>query len=175
MEYLMTREDVMAIPEKYLPMMVFSDNLRSLLSWGIKVHEEGNYNHFMWLIRPGTIASQNMLFQKQPVRDYFAKYRMKFWYCPYWTPEQRKTLIDAIEADLAQPWYKRVYDCLAIVGQALHLDFLQTPGIDICSDKGGYLKLVDLYYDLNHPDPEEINRWLMTQKRYKVYGRYMPD
>lgn len=175
MEELLTRDDVMAIPAGRLPMPVFSDNLRSFFSWGIKVHEEGCYNHFMWLIRPGIVASQNATFTEEPIRNYFKKCRLKFWHRPSWTPEQRKTIIDAIAADLAKPWYRRLYDPLAILGQVLHMDFIQTPGIDICSDKGKYLALVDVNYDLTHPDPEQINHWLMEQRQYEVYGRYMPD
>jgi hypothetical protein len=175
MSEIMTREDVMKIPAGLLPMPVLSDNLRGFFSWGIKVHEEGCYNHFMWLIRPGVLATQNCLFQAQPVRDYFAQYRLKFWHCPAWTAEERARIVAAIEADLAKPWWKRTYDCLAIVGQALHMDWIQTPGLDICSDKAAYLRLVDLYYDLQHPNPEKVNWWFMTRPPYQVYGRYVPD
>ena len=174
-EILLSREDVMNIPERLLPMVVFSDNLRSFFSSAIKQHSEGNYNHLMWLVRPCVIASQNYLFQSQPVQDYFNGFRLKFWHCPEWTPAQRKQIIDAIDADLAQPWYRRMYDYLAIVGQGIGISALQTPGIDICSDKGKYLKLVDLHYDLAHPDPEDVNHYLMMQRKYEVYGRYLPD
>jgi hypothetical protein len=172
-QILLSREDVMAIPERLLPMVVLSDNLRSFFSMAIKAHSEGCYNHLMWLIRPGVIASQNLTFQAQPVRDYFNGFRMKFWHCPSWTPEQRKAIIDAIETDLKKPWYKRIYDFVAIIGQGIGIPSLQTPGIDICSDKGKYLN--DINYDLKHPDPEQVNHWLMTQRKYEVYGRYMPD
>ena len=174
-EILLSREDVMNIPERLLPMVVLSDNLRSFFSMAIKAHETGCYNHLMWLIRPGVIASQNLTFQAQPVRDYFNGFRMKFWHCPEWTKKQRAQIIEAIDGDLALPWYKRMYDYLAIVGQGIGIPSIQTPGIDICSDKGGYLKLVDPNYDLEHPDPEEVNHWLMQQRKYEVYGRYLPD
>lgn len=172
-QILLSREDVMAIPERMLPMVVLSDNLRSFFSMAIKNHEQGCYNHLMWLIRPGVIASQNLTFQAQPVQEYFNGFRMKFWHCPSWTPEQRKAIIDAIETDLKKPWYKRIYDFVAIIGQGIGIPSLQTPGIDICSDKGKYLN--DINYDLKHPDPEQVNHWLMTQRKYEVYGRYMPD
>lgn len=35
--------------------------------------------------------------------------------------------------------------------------------------------LVEVRYDLVHPDPEDVNRWLMTKKNFEVYGRYLPD
>lgn len=174
-QILLTREDVMAIPERLLPMVVFSDNLRSFFSSAIKQHSEGNYNHLMWLVRPGIIASQNYLFQSQPVQDYFNGFRMKFWHCPTWTAEQRNTIINTIESDLKKPWYRRIYDFPAIIGQAIGITSIQTPGIDICSDKAKYLELVDLYYCLKHPSPEQVNHWLMERREYEVYGRYMPD
>ena len=174
-EILLSREDVMNIPERLLPMVVLSDNLRSFFSMAIKAHETGCYNHLMWLIRPGVIASQNLTFQAQPVRDYFNGFRMKFWHCPAWTAEQRNTIINTIETDLKKPWYKRIYDFPAILGQAIGIPSIQTPGIDICSDKAKYLEMVDLYYCLKHPSPEQVNHYLMERREYEVYGRYMPD
>lgn len=180
-EILLNREDVMNIPREKLPMIVLSDNLRSFFSFAIKAHEKGCYNHLMWLVHPQVIASQNKLFQAQSPREYLDAFRLKFWWNPHWTMKERKKIIDAIDADLVKPWYKRMYDPLAIVGQATGIDSIQLPWLDICSDKGSYLSLVDLYYDLVHPDPEQVNHWLMQQRtddckfKYEVYGRYMPD
>lgn len=176
MARFLTRNDIIAIPENYCPMPVLSDNIRSLISWGIKVHEKGNYNHFMWYLGHGLVASQDAVFHVAQVKDYFKRNRLKFWYCPSWTAEQREMILNAVRTDILKPWYKRLYDPLAIVGQLIHFDRLQIPGIDICSDKGAYLKLVDPNYSLKHPDPENINAWLESQNgKYQVYGRYVPD
>jgi hypothetical protein len=178
---LLSREDVMSIPREKLPMIGLTDNLRAFFSTAIKIHEKGCYNHLIWLIHPEVIASQNTLFEAQSPREYLDSFRIKLWWCPYWTLEERRKIIDTIDADLVKPWYKRMYDYLAIIGQGIGADWIQTPGVDICSDKGKYLKLVDLYYDLKHPDPEEVNHWLMQQRtpdnkfKYEVYGRYIPD
>jgi len=175
-EVFLSKFDILNIPDELCPMPVLSDNLRSFISTGIKVHESGCYNHFMWYVGHGYVASQGFLFKFEPVKDYFKKNRLKFWHCPLWTIEQRKQILYAIKRDVAKPWYKRLYDPVAILGQLIHFDRLQIPGIDICSDKGAYLKLVDPRYDLTHPDPENINAWLTAQKgRYQVYGRYVPD
>jgi len=174
-EILLDREDVVDIPREKLPMVVLSDNLRGFFSWAIKAHETGCYNHLMWLVAPGVIASQNFLFQAQPVRDYLDAFRLKFWWNPSWSPEQREKIISAIDRDVTAPWYKRIYDVPAIIGQAIGITSIQTPGIDICSDKGKYLKLVDLYYNLKRPNPEQVNHWLMERRDYEVYGRYVPD
>jgi hypothetical protein len=172
---LLTRNDLENIPQVMLPMPVLSDNLRSFFSWGIKAHEEGCYNHFMWMIHPGMLASQNILYQSQPVKDYVEQCRLKLWYCKTWTPENRHTVIKTIEDKLNQPWYKRLYDVPAILGQLTWKE-IHMPYMRICSDYGDYLHICDPTYDLHHPDPENINHWLEKRNdRYEVYGRYLPD
>jgi hypothetical protein len=173
---LLTAKDLENIPQEALPMPVLSDNLRSFFSWGIKVHEEGCYNHFMWMIHPGMMASQNFLFQSQSVKDYTKGCRLKLWYCKQWTAEDRHTIIKAIEDCTNKPWYKRMYDVPAIIGKLFYQNWFVIPGLKICSDYGYILKLRDPEYDLPHPDPEEVNHWLEARPdRYEVYGRYLPD
>ena len=174
-ELLLDQQEVMDVPQNLLPMVVLSDNLRSFFSFAIKVHEQGAYNHMMWMIRPGVLASQNAVFQEQSASKYLSRYRLKLWCCPSWTDEERKLIVDAIATDISKPWYCRIYDPIAIIGQALGIDDMQIPGADICSDKARYLQLVDKEYDLDHPDPEDVNRWLMGRSKYQVFGRYVPD
>lgn len=176
MNEILSRDDVLAIPDELCPMFVLSDNMRSLMSWGIKVHERGSYNHIMLLMPGGRVATQDLTFREVPVTEYLkGRHRLKFWHCPLWTVDQRHTILANVYRDLDRPWYKRIYDPLAIVGQLVRLDWIQTPGLDICSDKARYLALVDPLYDLAHPDPENVNRWLEESRRYQVYGRYIPD
>lgn len=173
-EVFLTAYDLTQIPQSLYPMPVLSDSLRGFFSWGIKVHEQGNYNHFMWLIRPGVLASQGTFFSEEPLRNYLDRYRLKFWMTS-WNDKQRATVMAAIYTALGQPWYKRIYDYPAILGQLFWHEF-QTPGLSICSDHGCYLKLVDPTYDLRHPDPEQVNHWLVEHPaNYQVYGRYVPD
>jgi hypothetical protein len=80
----------------------------------------------------------------------------------------------AIEDHLKKPWYCRLYDVPAILGQLVWHD-MQIPGLQICSDSGDYLARVDERYNLSHPDPEQVNGWLEKHPDYEVYGRYMPD
>jgi hypothetical protein len=171
---LLSKSDIMAIPQDKLPMAVLADSLRSFFGWGIKVHEQGAYNHFCWLVRPGWVASQEWLFSLLPVSDYFDKARLKLWHCPGWTAAERKKIIDALDADLARPWYRRVYDVPAILGQLVWHE-IQIPGLSICSDKAGYIRLNDPSYGLRLPDPAQVNTWLSEHEKYRVYGRYVPD
>lgn len=158
-------------------MPVLSDNLRSFLGWGIKVHEGGCYNHFMWLIEKGTLASQGFWGYKiEPLDDYLGGYRLKIWDLFGFTEEHKQKVLAAIKVELARPWYKNCYDVLAYPGQLLGIHWLQTPGMEICSDKAKYLRLIDGSFDLKYPDPEQVNTWLTEHpEKYKVYGRYTPD
>ncbi|MFC1895602.1 hypothetical protein ACFL0Q_02920 [Thermodesulfobacteriota bacterium] len=74
----LTRQDVLDIPQRDLPMLVLSDNLRSVMSARIKEHESGCYNHMMWMRRPGFFASQDRLFREVPAEKYLDRHRFKF-------------------------------------------------------------------------------------------------
>lgn len=162
-----------------LPLFVLSDNLRSFFSWGIKAHEKGFYNHFMIMHRPGYFASQNIIFREVPVENYLDYHRLKFWTNIYWTPLEKKFLIRKIQKDLKKSWWKRLYDPIAIIGQFFNQEWIQIPGLDICSDKSKYIKYVDQEFNLKHPSPTDINKWFNDPKQYQrgyfVFGRYVPD
>jgi len=174
-EFLLSQEEILNIPSDLMPMPVLSDNLTSFFAWGIKSHTKGAYNHFMWLVEPGIVASQGFTFSKESIEKYFKGYRLKFWYDPDWTSLERLVIQAYIDRSLNRPWYSRLYDWPAIVGQLFWHKF-QTPGLKICSDYGEALKEVDSNYDLECPDPTQVNKWLEKYpEKYKVYGRYVPD
>lgn len=171
---ILSAPDVWAIAD--FPMAVLSDNLGSPIAGAIKGHTVGSYNHFMWLESPGYFASQDLTFKRIPVDDYLkGRHRLKFWWNPSWTQAQREAITAGLRKDLSKPWYRKVYDWPAIIGQALGIKWLQTPGIDICSDKARLLALVDFRYDLKNPDPQDVNAWLQNTYGYEVYGRFIPD
>lgn len=170
----MTSEEVLNIPAKLCPMMVFSYGVGDPIATVIAIKEKGMYNHFMWLIAPGVLASQGLTFKEVPLEEYMKRHALKFVH-KKWTKKERYRILSAIHIELAKPWYKRMYDPLAIFGQLFNLEWLQIPGVDICSDKGKYLKLIDINYDLKHPSPTNINNWMKQQKDYIVYGRYRLD
>jgi len=171
---ILTAQDVLNIED--CPMAVLSDNLGSPVAGAIKGHTRGAYNHFMWLIEPGTFCSQDLTFKRVAAGEYLkGAHRLKFWTNPSWKPNQREAIIAALKKDLDKPWYRKLYDWPAIIGQALNWRWLQVPGIDICSDKARLLALVDFRYDLENPDPQDVNAWLERTYGYEVYGRYIPD
>lgn len=172
----LTIEEIMNIPEAVFPLAVLSDNQFSPVAGAIKGHTKGAYNHFMWMHRPGFVASQDMTFKEVPVKEYLeGEHRLKFWHNPSWTLEQRRAIVNGLKKDLEKPLLYRLYDWLAIPGQWLGWKWLQFPVVDICSDKARLLALVDFRYDLESPDPQEVNAWFERTHEYEVYGRYLPD
>ena len=172
-----TSSAIRDIPEKYLPLFVLSDKLNSPFSFAVKRHESGFYNHCMWYHRPGYFASQDWIFHEVPVTQYLKTHRLKFWTNLGWTKFQRLIIRARIEMALNKPWWKRLYDPVGLVGQALNLNWLQIPGFDICSDKGRFFRYVDRGYKLAHPSPPDVNRWLKENKNpgYTVFAVYDPD
>ncbi len=173
----LSAEEVLKIPQELLPLMVLSDDLYGLFALTIRQHQQGCYNHFMWMHWPGFFASQGLFFEEVPAQKYLqGRHRLKFWHCPGWTPQERGTIIDAIAKDLAKPKLKTRYDWLQILGIAVGLRYLNLPGLRICSDYIEYLRLVDKGYDLKpHPSPPEVNCWLEEHEHYQVYGRFYVD
>jgi len=175
----LTKNTLRNLLPNILPLFVLSDNLRSFFAAGIKRHEHGNYNHFMVMHRTGFFASQDWIFREVPAEKYLEYHRLKFWTNKEWKKIERKLLIRKIKRDLEKAWWRRIYDPLAIVGQAINQEWIQIPGIDICSDKGRYLKYVDYTYNLKYPSPSDVNKWFQEKeqekRKYRVFGRYSPD
>lgn len=175
----LTPKDIRNIPAEDLPLLVLSDNIRSFLSWGIKMHQRGSYNHLMWMRKPGFFASQDTLFKEVPVDKYLkGRHRLKFWSI-HFSEGSKNFVRNMIHTDLCRPWYKRLYDPLQIVGKLFRIPILQLPYTDICSDKAKYLRYIDRKFDTEldrHRSPSEINRYLQGREdSYFVYGRHVPD
>lgn len=179
MKILLDRRAIFTIPKEFCPMIVLSYGIGDPIATAITMKEKGFYNHIMWLLKPGVLASQALTFKAIPVDLYLKRHTLKFVYNENWTDEDRENIRRAILIDLAKPVYKRLYDPVAIIGQLLNFESLQIPGLDICSDSGKYIKVVkDNKFDLKHPSPTNINNWIKSQppeRGWKVYGRYRPD
>lgn len=182
MDYL-TLEDLANVPEEKLPMLVISDNLQGLFGLLIKLVTKSFYSHFMWLYRPGVMATQSWWFHDREVTS-FKKNSLKVFWCPTWTPEQRQTLIQVIDKCISQGAWDTRYDVLGVIGQFLGWDWLQSEKHQYCSEHISKLALVDpnALEWLKHvrPTPEEVNIWLKEQKnedgsdKYPVFCRVVP-
>lgn len=178
-ERFLTLQEIKDIPDEFRPMLVLADNIRGFFSLGVKIRTKGSYGHFMWLLPEG-FASQAWTFHVAKVEDY-AGCILKFVFNPSWTADQKARMIAAIRADLARPWYKRIYDFPAILGQLLGWDWLQYGRAFICSERIVYLRLTepeaDEWLKVDHtPTPTDVNLWTKARSdKYKVWGRYSPD
>ena len=172
----LTKEDVLNIPKELCPMMVFSYGIGSAIATAIAIREHGLYNHFMWLLKPGILATQSKTFHEVHVEDYMERHALKFVYGKEWGRKERRILRNVIATDLAKPWYRRLYDPVAIVGQFFGTEWMQLPYFDICSDKGRYIREIDPEYNLKRPSPTNINNWTKARpEAYMVHGRYRLD
>jgi hypothetical protein len=180
MDRYLSRDELLQIPQQLMPMPVLADNLRNIVSAAIKIHTSGAYGHMMWLIAPGTLASmQTNGYKRVKLESFLDGDRLKLWWCPDWSDKQRKAILDAINKELKKNWWQgNRYDFISYIGQLTGLKWIQSPfaNVDVCSDKGKYISLVDHDYNLVNPDPEQVNKWLENhQPKYQVYGRYTPD
>jgi hypothetical protein len=174
-EYL-EEETVLKIPEEALPLAVLSYTATSPFAFGIVNIRKSAWNHFMWMHRPGILASQDWYYREIPLQNYlgFDK-RLKFWHNPNWTTVDRFDITNRIQYWLNQPKWKTRYDVLALMGQALNQVWIQNPLVRICSDYGSILResRVDINYNLKHPAPDQVDAWFTEHSdKYAVYGRY---
>ena len=147
------------VDQKDLPLIVLVDEKRGFLSWIIKNHSEGNYNHIMIQVSQDFFASQDFAgFRKVKVETYLKdNIRLKFWQAIKMTDMQKETIFSAIERDLKAPWWKRRYDFLGIVGQFIYIKWLNNGRTKYCSERvRDYFK--DVISIPNHPTPSDINR-----------------
>lgn len=173
----LTEKQLSRIPRKDLPLLLLSDNQRSWISTAIKRHQEGYYNHLMWMHEPGYVVSQGWTIKEEPIDKYLLTHRLKFWTCNAWSVEDRLVIRKYLFGLTRLPWYKRMYDPLQILGKWIGLNWLQIPGnMRICSDHADILAVVDLNWAVGlHLSPPEVNRKMIESDRYRVYGRYVVD
>jgi hypothetical protein len=171
----MERDEVLAIPKEHLPLMVLSSSIISPMNFGISLKRKTIWGHFMWMHKPGLVATQNWTYCERPIQHYLGfDRRLKFWSNPNWTIGEKTALLTQIQTWLDKPAYTTIYDFVAIAGQALNLVWLQNPATKICSDYGSFLKEsgVDPDYNLKYPAPDQVDDWLNSNSKYRVYGRY---
>lgn len=177
-------EDIKRIPESDLPIIVYCDG-GSLFGWLIRRIDKSMASHLQalaWIDGEVKICSQGLTFTTHPI-DQMAGYNSKLIYNPVWTDAERKRLTEAIKYRLALPWYKRLYDVPGVIGEALHVDWLQVGWFDFCSEFIAIrlLALVDPAFaewlkDNPSPTPREVNLYCKRHNPpYKVYARYSPD
>lgn len=172
---ILTGDEILTIPKKDLPLLVLSFNYRNIISTLINIRKKSHYNHFMLYHRTGYFASQGTSFKSEPVENYLKHHRLKFWYNPNWTEDDKVRMQNQIKKWLVMGTVRSRYDWIAIIGQLIGVYGLQNPYTRICSDYADVLESVDSDYNLRHPAPNDVNNWLSNNSQYQVYGRYIRD
>lgn len=152
--------DPMTFPQGQLTFILCND-AQGMLGWFIKWFTKGNYCHAMLSRRQGFVCTQNDLYKEVPLSNYLISSEgLKFWVIKNLTLEEFEIINNAITSDLAKPWWNRFYNYLGLVGQALHLPWISTPGQDICSQRDAeYLRLLPrLSFIPEHPSPADLDR-----------------
>lgn len=162
---------------KDFPVFVFSDDLRSSFSFGIKVRTQGNYSHTMIMVFPQEVVTQGLTYKEIPLKDYLkSRYILKFWYYTKITQEEKRAIFEAVYKDLHQSWYKRSYDFLGVLGYALNIRWLQNPAKKYCSERvAAYLRLISAVKDKIplRPSPTELNAILKSIPEMKILGYWL--
>ena len=161
------------------PVFVFSDDMRGFLSWGIKAHTSGSYSHGMVMIRPDKVVTQGMTYKEIDIGIYLTgRHRLKFWKYNGLSKPKKIEIITKIEDDLSQPWWKRRYDFLGIVGQFIKVPWINNPWINFCTERlSGYLRMIPEIKDKipKHPSPADLNKLFKTIENMEVIGRFYGD
>lgn len=160
------------------PVLVMEHDEQSAAGGAINVLSHGNWNHVMWLISPTEFATQDPIgFHVVPVAKYInnpAK-RLKFYAIN--DPFRREALMREIRRKLALPWYKRRYDFLGILGQALHIPWLQMPwGAQYCSEEAAsdLNKCCGMILD-PQSTPSQIDRCMAQYPYIQLLGYWFED
>lgn len=139
-----------------LPCFVFSDETSGLIEFLIKFRTKGDYNHVMLQCRPGFFASQGNTYSEAPLSRYMNKgKRLKYVEVLGLTPVQKKLVVASVNKKLALPWYRKLYDWLGIVGQATGLPWLNTPGLNYCSEDAPSHFMFMAQLGLDDADPKK--------------------
>lgn len=173
-----------------LPLIVFSDHTSGLIEFFIKFRTRGLYNHVMWMARPGFFASQGNTYSEAPLKRYMKPgSRLKFVAVLGLSPTQRGLIYASIGKKLKEPWIKKRYDWLGILGQATGLTWINTPWLEYCSeDVPQHLKYVAKHMSDDseiakvirgipqHTSPQELMEYCQAHPNvFKTVGKWESD
>jgi len=174
----LTKMEIQSLSLDHYPMLILSDNLKSWVSKRIKQHTHGQYNHAMWAIRPGWVASQGLLYCEKSIDEFLTDHhRLKLIGSLGWTPFQRNRIRNAVNVRLCGSVYRRSYDVLGILGQAVRLRWINVPWRNYCSESAIQIlsQILDTHELGKHPSPADIDRWVNVHPcKINILGIYDP-
>jgi hypothetical protein len=139
---------------------ILCNDAQGMLGWFIKWYTKGNYCHAMLSRKPGFVVTQNDWLVEKTIDAYLIRSEeLKFWRINNLTQDEFNLINNAINADLAKPWWNRMYNYLGLVGQALHVPGISMPGQNICSQRDAeYLRMLPRLDAVvpEHPSPADL-------------------
>jgi hypothetical protein len=170
-------KDVRHIDETLLPCLVLTDNLMSFFGLITRKHTKNHYTHGMWMDKPGEVASQNWFYERCLIDEWLdGRFRVKLWRNPNWTQGQKDRIVSRINAKLALPKWKRLYDLLGVAGQGLGLDWLNIPWLDYCTESASeILRSVETMFTKVHADPGDMDRFFLEHYPDGEIGVFDPN
>jgi hypothetical protein len=124
------------------PYIVFWNQSGNLISEGIDLETNikgiAPQSHAMISINPGEFVAQEMsifnAYRVVPMETYMIKGGvLTFVSFTNNSPAFASAFAKSVQKRLTAPWWVTQYDYLGIVGQALHLPWIHTPGLRYCS------------------------------------------
>lgn len=173
---LITIDDIKGLPASEFPKMVLTNGYNSVFGFLISLTTKDFWNHFMWLISPDEVATQWWYFTRMKL-EHFKYHSVKVWESPDWTDIQKGAMIQFIEGELSKGKWATHYDVVGLIKKAFGKP--SPNDHDFCSEKINILGLIDegcrewLKGNCS-PSPEEVNTFLKSQSRFKVFGRIQP-
>lgn len=165
--------DPIKFTEADMPVIIIEEDRQGLLGGLIKWKSAGNYNHVEAMIRPGIVISQGPAGLKEiPIKDQLhPRIKMKFWkFCPQ-DPAEKIYFFEAIKKDLQKPWYRKRYDFLGILGQAIGIRWLQIPWRRYCSEiVAAWFRSIGRNSIPARPTPAELNEIFKKMPDMQVMG-----
>ena len=176
----LTRKEALELSMADMPFLILTDNFHSWFSWRTKGHTHGHYNHAAFLLFRGfipTALSQDWILRTKPLSNYMSgKHRVKLWHDPDWSWDQKENMLDECDLLLDRPFYRRLYDVVGLIGQAIRHPRLNIPGLFYCSEvTARVLAAGDEDCGMAHPSPADLNRWCKESPNMKCCGVYDPD
>jgi hypothetical protein len=136
------------IPTSCMPLIVFSDHTSGLIEWAIKMRTKGLYNHVMLAMKQGHFVSQGNTYSEIDMKRYLGRRnRLLFIEIIGLTQDQREAMNKSVTERLRLPWWRKAYDWVGIVGQAIGIKKLQLKGLNYCSQ--------DVYLHLSKIEPKD--------------------
>lgn len=181
-------DDPRDISQKDMPLIVLSNQSNSIVAWAINWRTSSNYDHAMLCINQGEFVTQGLTYKSVPMKDYLIKGgQLKFVQLVNINDAFTQAFRASVSARLAAKWWHKIYDFPGIVGYAIGLPWIHTPGLEYCSvdvirhikNACGALPIHDQEVIMaipNESSPMDLDNIIKNHPEiFKIYGIWSAD